>query len=447
MYDLIVIGAGPGGYEAAAHAGRLGMKTLLAEKEFIGGTCLNVGCIPTKTFLKSARLFSECRSAAAYGVEIAGAKWNQAAVVQRKNKVVSTLTRGVEALLKKNRVEVVRAAARLQSAGLVQVGDRRLEARNILIATGARPAVPPIPGIDSPSVLDSTAVLNLTEVPARVAVIGGGYIGLELAGFFFAAGAAVTVLEMLPRIASGSDADISSRLQQAFKKSGVTLKTSCKVTRIEGNRISCLDDQGAAFETEAECIVNATGRVPVVQDLGLEELGIDLDRKGIKVDERGRTSLPGVWACGDVTGRRQLAHAATREGLVAVNEMAGRRDRIRYEAIPSVIYTHPEVACVGWTEEELKSQGKEYKKALVPMAVAGRFLVENEGGSGVVKVLAGARYGEILGVHMLGDLSSEFIVAAAQMMEMEMRIADVEKVVFPHPTVSEALKLALLEIA
>jgi dihydrolipoamide dehydrogenase len=283
-------------------------------------------------------------------------------------------------------------------------------------------------------------------MPGKVAVIGGGYIGLEFAGFFAATGAEVTVLEMLPQIVPGSDRDISSRLQRALEKSGVVFKTSCKVMAIEGDSISCLDAKGESFISKADCIVNATGRVPAVENLGLQELGIDYDRRGIKVNDQGRTNVPGVWACGDVTGRRQLAHAATREGLVAVNNMAGKRDRIRYDSIPAVVYTHPEAASVGKTEEELKTLGIDYRKALVPMAVAGRFLVENEGGIGVVKVLAGTRYGEILGVHALGDLSSEFIVVAAQMIEMEMCVRDVDKIVFPHPTVSEALKQAILEL-
>jgi dihydrolipoamide dehydrogenase len=447
MYDLIVIGAGPGGYEAAAHAGKLGMKTALVEKQYIGGTCLHVGCIPTKTLLKSSKLFSECRNAAVYGIDVPSATFNLAAVVQRKNKVVATLTRGVESLLKKSGVEVIRGSARIVAKNSVLVGQTTHAAKNILIATGAKPAVPPIYGINSERVLDSTGVLALEEMPAKVVVIGGGYIGLEFASFFAGAGAEVTVLEMLPQIASGCDQDISNRLQQALKKSGIVIRTSCKVMEIGDGKVVYQDAGESRLEAAADRVVCSTGRVPVLDGLGLQEAGIDFDRKGIKVNEQGRTNVPGIWACGDVTGRRQLAHAATREGLVAVNNMLGKADRIRYESIPAVIYTHPEVASVGKTEEELKAQGIEYRKALVPMAVAGRFLVENEGGTGIMKVLAGARYGEILGVHAMGDLSSEFIVTAAQMIEMELCVEDVARIVFPHPTVSEALKQAILEVA
>jgi dihydrolipoamide dehydrogenase len=442
MYDLIIIGAGPGGYEAAAHAAKMGKQVALVEKEYIGGVCLNVGCIPTKTLLRSSKLFVECKQAAAFGIEIPSLKFNLPAVIQRKNKIVGALTRGVESMLKKAGVEIIRGTARLAPKNTVLVGDQSYSARNILIATGARPAVPPIPGIDSKTVLDSTGTLNLEDLPRSVAVIGGGYIGLEFASFFAGVGSQVTVIEMLPQIAAGSDHDIAARLQQVLKKAGITFLTGCKVTGISGNTVQC-----DTTSVTADCIINATGRVPVVDGLGLEEAGVDFDRKGIKTSDQGKTNVPGIWACGDVTGRMMLAHAATREGIVAVNNMFGHPDRLRYDAIPAVMYTHPESSSVGKTENELKALGIEYKKSLVPMAVAGRFLVENEGATGIVKVLAGVRYGEILGVHALGDLSSEFIVAAAQMIQMELCVSDVAAIVFPHPTVSEALKHAILEVA
>jgi dihydrolipoamide dehydrogenase len=447
MYDLMVIGAGPGGYEAAAHAGQMGRKTALIEKEYLGGACLNVGCIPVKTFLRSAKLCAECRSAAAYGVEVPSARLNLAAVVQRKDRIVGTLTRGVEGLLKRSGVEVIRGHAQLLSKRSVQVDGHTYEARNILIATGSLPARPPIPGLDGPSVLDSSGVLRLTTLPSTVAILGGGYVGIEFASFFVSAGSAVTVIETLPTILGGHDSDVSSRLQQALKKSGISFRTSHKVTAVDGTIVHCEDGNGARTTVEAECVVNAMGRTPVVDGLGLERVGVDYDRKGIKTSDQGRTSVPGVWACGDVTGRLMLAHVATREGIVAVNNMFGKKDRIRYETIPAVVYTHPEAAGVGRTEEELKASGVEYVKSLVPMALSGRFLIESEGVAGIIKVLAGARYREILGVHALGDMSSEFIVAAAQMIEMELCVEDVVNLVFPHPTVSEALKQAILKLA
>jgi dihydrolipoamide dehydrogenase len=447
MYELIVIGGGPGGYEAAAHAGRMGKKVALVEKQYLGGTCLNVGCIPTKTYLKSSKLFADCKNGAQYGVLVSGLKFDLAALVERKNKIVGTLTKGVESLLKRSGVEVISGQARLASRNTVEAGSASYTARNILLATGSRPAVPPIPGIDSDRVLDSSTVFGLLEAPRRMAIIGGGYIGLEFASFFSSIGVEVTVVEMLPQIAAGADRDISNRLLQELKRSGIQFKTSCKVTRIDGGALHYEDEAGSQGSVPADYILNATGRVPVVEDLGLEQAGVDFGRKGIQTSDKGATNIPGVWACGDVTGRRLLAHAAVREGIVAVNNMFGRSDRLRYDSIPSVIYTHPEVASVGRTEEELKAQGVEYKKSMVPMAVAGRFLIENPQGSGLVKVLAGARYGEILGVHAIGDSSSEFIVAAAAMMETETCVSDVAEIVFPHPTVSEAMKEAILRAA
>jgi len=447
MYELIVIGGGPGGYEAAAHAGRMGKKVALVEKQYLGGTCLNVGCIPTKTYLKSSKLFVDCKNGAQYGILVSGLKFDLAALVERKNKIVGTLTKGVETLLKRSGVEVISGQARLASRNTVEVGSASYTARNILIATGSRPAVPPIPGIDSDRVLDSCTVFGLLEAPRRLAIIGGGYIGLEFASFFSSIGVEVTVVEMLPQIAAGADRDISNRLLQELKRSGIQFKTSCKVVRIDGGALHYEDEAGSRGSVEADYILNATGRVPVVEDLGLEQAGVDFGRKGIQTSDKGSTNIPGVWACGDVTGRRLLAHAAVREGIVAVNNMFGPSDRLRYDSIPSVIYTHPEVASVGKTEEELKAQGVEYKKSMVPMAVSGRFLIENPQGSGLVKVLAGARYGEILGVHAIGDSSSEFIVAAAVMMETEICVSGVAEIVFPHPTVSEAMKEAILRAA
>jgi dihydrolipoamide dehydrogenase len=444
IYDLIVIGAGPGGYEAAAHAAHMRKRVALVERGRTGGTCLNVGCIPTKAFLRSSRLFADCRNAQAYGVRIDVLSFDMAAVIARKDRIVGTLRRGVESTLKRAGVEMIQEHGRLVSKSAVAVGERVLEARNILIATGSRPAVPPIPGIES--ALDSDAILDRAEIPASLAIVGGGYIGLEFAGFFSAIGTEVTVLEMLPQVAAGVDRDIAARLVDSLQKSGVTIRTSCRVTALIGETVHYQDETGAAQSIRAARVLNATGRVPVTDGLGLEEIGLDFDRRGIRTSDEGRTSVPGVWACGDVTGRRLLAHAATREGIVAVSNMFGRRDRVRYHAIPSVIYTHPEIASVGWTEEELQAQRVEYRRAMVPMSISGRFLVENEGTPGAIKVLAGARHGEILGVHAAGDGASEFIVLAATLIETEMCAADAAEIVFPHPTVSEALKSAIMQV-
>jgi dihydrolipoamide dehydrogenase len=449
MYDLIVIGAGPGGYEAAAHAARMGKKVALIEKELLGGTCLHAGCIPAKTLLHSSKLFQEFSEAASYGIRVGSLEFDMPAVVERKKRVVGTLAKGVQGMLKRAGVEVIAGRARIVSRGVVEAGTERYQARNILIATGSRPAVPPIPGIRSDCVLDSNTVFALTRVPERIAIIGGGYIGLEFACFFREAGAQVSVYEMLPQIAAGSDREISGLLFEALQRKGIEFRLSCRVLSIESGagasacQLLLMSADGRRERLPHDYILNATGRAPVVQDLGLDDVGVDFGPRGIRTSDQGKTNVPGIWACGDVTGRRMLAHAATREGIVAVNNMFGKKDRIRYSAIPSVIYTHPEVASVGKTEEELKAEGTEYVKSSVPMSIAGRFLVENETETGMLKLLAGARYGDILGVHALGDRSSEFIVAAAAMIETGMSLTDAGRIIFPHPTVSEALREAI----
>ncbi|MCP5116699.1 MAG: dihydrolipoyl dehydrogenase [bacterium] len=445
MYDLIVIGAGPGGYEAAAHAGRMGKTVAVVEKGHLGGTCLNRGCIPTKTLLRSSKLLAECKHAERYGVRLTAPSIDFPALQRRKDSIVGTLRRGVDTLLKRSGVDLIEGHATLVSNKAVSAEGKIHEAANILVATGSKPAVPPIPGIEGDSVLDSTSILELSEIPKRLVIVGGGYIGLEFAGFFSEVGSEVIVIEMLEQLASGCDGDVSKRLLQAVRKSGVEVHLSSKVTGIDDGTVSYVDKDGAAASVSAEVILNATGRAPVTCGLGLDDIGLDYSHKGIKTSEHGKTNVPGIWACGDVTGRRLLAHAATREGIVAVNNMFGGRDRIRYEAVPTVIYTHPEVASVGPTEEELRQQGIEYKKSMVPMAIAGRFLIEHAGASGFVKALVGAEYGNILGVHAVGEGSSEFIMGAAAMIEMEMRVADVKEIVFPHPTVSEALKEAVVQ--
>ena len=445
MFDLIVIGAGPGGYEAAAHAGSLGKSVAVVEKAELGGTCLNVGCIPAKTFLRSSRLFREYREAAALGIIVGAPSFDMPALVARKDKVVGTLKRGVSGLLRDTSVEVLYGTGRLVGRNAVEVAGERHETANILIASGSRPAVPPIPGVDGERVLDSTSVFALKAVPERIAIIGGGYIGLEFASFFHEIGTEVTVYEALPRIATGCDGDIADELLKILRRGGIEIHLSCLVLGIDGDTLHYQDVAGAQHSDSATYILNATGRTPVVADLGLEEVGVDASTRGIRVDDQGRTNVPNIWACGDVTGRHMLAHVAVREGIVAVNSMFGRPDRMRYEAIPAVIYSHPEVAMVGKTEEELKAAAVEYRKAVVPMALAGRFLIEHVKGTGLVKVLAGAAHGEILGVHAIGALSSEFIVAAGAMIEAEMTLAQASEIIFPHPTVAEALRAAILK--
>ncbi len=447
MYDLIVIGGGPGGYEAAIHAGRLGRKVALVEQERIGGACLNVGCIPAKAFLRSSRLCRECREADSYGVQVSAVKFDLPMVVERKDRIVASLADGVAGLLRQANVDVVTGHGRIVARGAVQVGSDRIEAANILIATGSRPAVPPIPGIGSGHVIDSTAAFALTDIPARVAIIGAGFIGLEFATFFSDVGSEVAVFEALPVIAAGWDRDVADRLRKSLQRHGVTFHLSCPVLGIDGGAIRFSDGQGSVRTYAADRILNSTGRVPVVTGLGLQDAGVDFSAGGVRINDQGKTNVPGIWACGDVTGKYMLAHVATREGIVAIDNMFAGPSRIRYDAIPAVIYTHPEAASAGRTEEQLKAAGIAYKKASVPMSVAGRFRIENEREKGFLKVLTGARYGELLGVHALGDMSSEFIVAASALIETEVPARHAAEIIFPHPTVSEALHEAIRRAA
>lgn len=444
MYDLIVIGAGPGGYEAAAHAGQKGKKVLLIEEKYIGGTCLNVGCIPTKTMLKSAHAYETAKESESLGVKVSGVEFDMSALAARKKEVVSTLTAGVEGLLKKSKVEIVSAKAKVLGTGKVEAGGEVYEAENILIATGSKPAVPPIPGIDSENVIDSTAILALEEKLDSLCVIGGGVIGLEFASFFSSIGAKVTVIEMLPKIGGALDGEMAKRLMQGMKQKGVEFFVSSAVSRIENGAVIFTDKKGEEQSVSAQKILCATGRAPVMDGLGLDEAGIAYDRRGIKTDEFGKTNLPGVWACGDVTGRCLLAHSATREGLVAIANMFGGSEKMRFDAIPGVVYTNPEVACVGKTEEQLKEEGVAYRKSSMPMAIAGRFTVEYPGESGTVKVLIGQEHGEILGVHMIGGPCGEIIHSAVAMIEMEMTVDEIKQIIFPHPTISEALKETII---
>jgi len=446
MYDLIVLGAGPGGYEAAAHAGEMGKKVALIEKKHIGGICLNSGCIPTKTLLYSAKTLQVCKEAEDYGIKAGKPEIDYGKIRKRKKEVVALLLKGIESKLKRSGVEIIWGEGRLLSKNAIKVNEKSYETKNILIATGSRPAVPPIKGIDSSNVLDSTAILELDKIPKSLAVIGAGAIGLELACFFNEMGTNVKVIEMLPHIAYQMDIEMTSYLLKSLGKKSIDFALTCKVNTIGKKEISYMDENGKTETTQSEIILNATGRLPNLENIGLDEIGILYDAKGIKTDLQGRTSVPGIWACGDVTGRCLLAHAATREGIVAVNNMFGKRDVMRYKAIPNVIYTYPEVAGVGVTEQMLQQEKVDYKKNILPLNVSGRFVAENEKKQGYVKVLTGTRYHEILGVHIIGGAAGEMIYGAATFIEMEMRVEDIKEIVFPHPTVSEAIKEAICQI-
>ena len=452
MIDLAIIGGGPAGYVAAERAGAKGLKVVLFEKRELGGVCLNEGCIPTKTLLYSAKVYDTAIHGDKYGVFAKDATFDFGKIVDRKTRVVRRLVAGVGAKMKAHGVQVVKGEAMIEgrsSEGVkISCNGEQYLAANLLICTGSEAFVPPIPGLKEAGdiILTNREILALKEQPESLVIIGGGVIGMEFASFYNSLGTKVTVVEMLPEILNGLDKELSAMLRGIYAKKGVEFNLSCKVTKIDGNVVTYVDAEGGEHTVSGDKILVSVGRRPVTAGFGLGTLGVEMNRGGIKVDNKMRTNVPGVFAAGDVTGFSLLAHTASREGEVVVNNLTGREDSMRYDAIPGVVYTNPEISGVGLTEESAKEKGIAYKVATLPMAYAGRFVAENEGGNGVCKVLVGEKYGQVLGVHMLGNPSSEMIYGACMAIEAEMTIKELEEVVFPHPTVSEIFKETIFAI-
>ncbi len=444
-YDLAIIGGGPAGYVAAERAGKKGLKVVLIEKSELGGVCLNEGCIPTKTLLYSAKLYDNAVGAGKYGVEAKEVTFDFTKMMDRKEKVVKKLVGGVGMKMKEHHVEVIKEWATItgrSAAGIaIAVGPKEIIATNLLICTGSEAFMPPIPGLGAPGdlILTNREILQLKERPESLVIIGGGVIGLEFASFYNSLGTKVTIIEMLDEILTGMDREMSEMLRKDYTKRGITFNLSAKVTKVKGNEVF-FEKDGKTTSITGEKILVSVGRKPNTTGFGLENIGVELNRGGIKVDEKMRTNVPNVYAAGDVTGFSLLAHTASREGEVVVNNLTGRSDQMRYNAIPGVVYTNPEFSGVGLTEESAKAQNIEYKVSKLPLAFAGRFIAENEGGVGLCKVLIGAKYGEVLGVHILGNPSGEIIYGASMAIEMEMTIKEMEEVIFPHPTISEIFK-------
>jgi dihydrolipoamide dehydrogenase len=448
MFDLMIIGGGPAGYVAAERAGHKGLKVLLFEKKAMGGVCLNEGCIPTKTMLYSAKTYENALHGDKYGVFADNVRFDYGKIIGRKNKVVRKLVLGVESKMKANHVTVVEGEAKIRdrSAGGIEVAcnGESYYGANLLICTGSEASVPPIPGLIEAGdiVVTNREILDLKEQPQSLVVIGGGVIGMEFASFFNSMGTKVTVVEMLPEILGGLDGEISAMLRNIYAKKGIEFHLDAKVIQVDGKRV-VFEKDGKTQTVEGERILLSVGRRPVTEGFGLENLNVELEGNGIKVDEKMRTNIPGVFAAGDVTGFSLFAHTAMREGEVVVNNLTGGNDIMRYHAIPGVVYTNPEVAEVGETEESAQAKGIAYKVAKLPMTYSGRFVAENERGNGLCKILVGEKHGEIIGVHMLGNPCSEMIYGACMAIEQEMTVKEMQEVVFPHPTVSEIIKETL----
>jgi len=445
MIDLLIIGGGPAGYVAAERAAHNGLNVVLFEKKAMGGVCLNEGCIPTKTLLYGAKIYENALHGDKYGVFGDNIRFDYGKMLSRKKKVVRKLVSGVESKMKANKVTVVKGNAMIEgrSANGIEIScnGEKYTGKSLLVCTGSEASVPPIPGLQAAGemILTNREILEISERPASLVVIGGGVIGMEFASFFNSLGTKVTVIEMLPEILGGLDFELSAMLRALYAKKGIDFNLNAKVVQVEGNKV-IFEMDGEKHSVEGDKILLSVGRRPVTQGFGLEKLGVELLRNGIKVDEKMRTNVPGVFAAGDVTGFSLLAHTASREGEVVVNNLTGRNDMMRYNAIPGVVYTNPEVAGVGETEESAKEKKIAYRVAKLPMAYAGRFVAENEGGSGLCKVLVGEKHGEVIGVHMLGNPSSEIIYGACMAIEQEMTLKEMQEVVFPHPTVSEIFK-------
>lgn len=446
-YDLIILGGGPAGYLAAERAGHAGLKVLCIEEVSLGGVCLNQGCIPTKTLLYSAKLYDTAKKGEKYGLTADNITLDHAKVIERKNKVIKALVNGVKSALKSYGVDVENARGLIKGKNnegfVIKAGSESHIGERLLIATGSSPAVPPIPGLKESIVngfaLTNKEALDLIEVPKKLVVIGGGVIGLELASYYNSVGSEVVVIEMLDHIAGENDAELVSLLQKDMESRGIRFILGAKVTEFSAEKV-CYEQNGEGASLCANKVLLSIGRRANINDIGLNTIDVFTERGGIVVDDRMQTNVPNVYAAGDITGQSMLAHTAYREAEVAVNNMLGVNDRMRYSAIPAVLYTNPELSSVGETEATAREKGLDIEVVKISMLYSGRYIAENEGGKGVCKMIRDKKTNTLIGVQALCNYSSEFIVAAGTFIERELSIDQIRKIVFPHPTVSEILR-------
>lgn len=453
MFDLIVIGGGPGGYLAAERAAQGGLKVCLFEKRALGGVCLNEGCIPTKTLLNSAKLYRHATESKSFGVTAENVAFDHAQVIKRKAKVVRTLVAGVGMTMTANKVNVVKAAATIRGREAdkfkVEAEGNTYLADRLIIACGSEAVVPPIPGVkegvESGFVTTNREILEMTELPKELAVIGGGVIGLEMACYFASVGVKVTVIEMMNKIAGPTDSDICKVLMDEYAKRGMVFKLSAKVLSVKPGFVVYEDAEGQ-HELPCDKVLLSVGRRAATKNVGLETIGVEMNRGAIVTDDKTETNVPNVYAVGDCNGKIMLAHTAYREAEVAVNNILGRKDRVNYNSIPSVIYTDPEVASVGDTKEAAQKKGIKVKEVNVPMTYAGRYVAEVDQGKGFCKIVLDEDKNRIVGVHLVGSYASEMILSAAMMVDSELPPERIKKFVFPHPTVCEVIREAIFKL-
>lgn len=439
-YDIAIIGGGPAGYTAAERAASNGLKAVVFEKKAIGGVCLNEGCIPTKTLLYSAKLWDNLKSASKYGISVADAStFDMKKIIDRKDKIVKKLTGGVKMTVNSYGAVIVEHEAIVQGEAdglfLISAGGETYEATYLLLCTGSDTVIPPIKGLSETDYWTSKEALESTVLPKSIAIIGGGVIGMEFASFFNSMGVQVHVIEMMPEILGAMDKETSGMLRADYAKRGIKYYLNSKVTEVGKNGVN-LEKDGKSSLVEAEKILVSVGRKANINQAGLDKLNLELIRNGVKVNEHMQTSHPRVYASGDITGRSMLAHTAIRESEVAINHIVGAEDSMNYDCVPGVVYTNPEVAGVGKTEEELTAAGISYHVQKLPMAYSGRFVAENELASGLCKLIVDDD-DRIIGCHILGNPASEIIVVAGIAIQKGYTVEEFQKSVFPHPTVGE----------
>ena len=449
-YDVIVLGAGPGGYVAAIKAAQNNLKVAIVEKEAIGGVCLNWGCIPTKSLLKSAKVYQEFMNAKDYGIDVVDKSQitpNWSNILKRKDRIVKRLTGGVKMLLEKNKVDIFTGEGEIISNYEILINDEKIKAKNIIISTGASPILPPIEGLEEAYkknfLMTSKEILDIDNIPEELVIIGGGVIGLEFATIFNAFNTKVTIIEREKEILLNVDDDIRDNMLKILKKAKVEVLTESTVVKIKNNEVTYKDKEGNSKSVSASKVLLSVGMKANTESF--KKLNLKQNNKFVEINESMQTSVPNIYAIGDVTGKMMLAHVASHQGIIAVNNILGHKEKLNYDQIPSAIYSFPEIAQVGLTEKAAKTKGLDYKVSIFPLQANGKALSANEK-DGFIKIIADKKYNEILGVHILADNASDLISEAVVVMKLEGTADEIAKSVHPHPTISEIYHEAALGI-